>query len=93
MQMTSIDRREETIQLDATVEESKLLLEPDRNEWKSDAVQSFARSELNIISGVCKEGDTNMFAKLLYRASHGKVISYFENIGTGIGSQLESNQE
>lgn len=46
-----------------------------------------------MIAGVCKEGDTNQMTKLLYRVSHGKVISYFENIGTGFDTNLESAQE
>ena len=46
------------------------------------------------MAGVIKEGETNHLSKLLYRMSRGKVVAFFENIGTGIDDEfrdLDSN--
>ena len=39
-------------------------------------------SQLNVVAGVIKEGETNHMAKLIFRLSRGKVATFFENIGT-----------
>ena len=42
-----------------------------------------------MIAGVIKEGETNHLSKLLYRTSRGKVVAFFENIGTGLNDEFK----
>lgn len=63
------------------------------NDDLDQARQTF-QSQLNVVAGVIKEGETNHLSKLLYRMSRGKVVAFFKNIGTGINDEfrdLDSN--
>ena len=46
------------------------------------ADSSVFTSQLNVVAGVIKEGETNQMTKLIFRLSRGKVATFFENIGT-----------
>jgi hypothetical protein len=68
--MTNLDRK--SVFLDAPNDGDQLLKLANRNsfDYQPDSRESF-RSELNVIAGVIKEGETNHMARLLYRATRG----------------------
>lgn len=71
-------------------ESSNLLLSSQHGAGTNARSSSF-KSELNVVAGVIKEGETNQMTKLIYRASRGKVATFFENIGTVRSEYDESN--
>ena len=81
------------VDIDADYEESSnLILSQPKTTNVQQSQQSNAntfRSQLNVVAGVIKEGETNQMTKLIYRVSRGKVATFFENIGT-VDSDEES---
>ena len=67
--MTSIDRK--SVFLDAPNDGDQLLKLANRSSLDYQPDRGSFRSELNVIAGVIKEGETNHMARLLYRATRG----------------------
>ena len=44
-------------------------------------------TQLSVVAGVIKEGDTNHMTKLLFRLSRGRIASFYQNVGTGFSQQ------
>ena len=66
-----------------------------KNSEKTLTDSSVFNSQLNVVAGVIKEGETNQMTKLIFRLSRGKVATFFENIGTvdDISDDKENNRQ